>query len=295
MGDQGAVMGWIKLEKDLLTDPRIIRIAHALRQRFELSELEAETNIVESRNVTALPAVTVVLGALAQLWMLADTHIGEDNILSLGIDEIDQVIQIEGFCQLLPTDWLEILDSHHVKLPSFHEHNGTIAKTRALTAKRVTQHRNKVKRVAVTRRNGQALPDQTQTKTRPDQTKSPTMVERTRPTKAEPPEFSQFKLAYPKRAGSQPWGRALQAIHARLKEGHSWDEILDGVRRYADFCSATGKVGTEHVQQASRFCGPGQPPEFLQEWRLPATRAETRLEGNLASAVEFMRRTETKQ
>jgi len=121
------------------------------------------------------------------------------------------------------------------------------------------------------------------------------MVERTRPKRAEPPEFEKFKLAYPRRSGSQPWSRALQAIHARLREGHSWDEILDGTRRYADFCSATGKVGTEHVQQAARFCGPGQPPEFMQAWSLPATRADTRLAGNLSSAEEFMRRTETKQ
>jgi hypothetical protein len=107
---------------------------------------------------------------------------------------------------------------------------------------------------------------------------------------AEPPEFLKLKLAYPRRAGSQPWSRALQAINARLREGHSWDEILDGAHRYADFCSATGKVGTEHVQQAARFCGPGK--EFLQPWGLPATKADTRLNANLSAADEFMRRTE---
>lgn len=85
---------------------------------------------------------------------------------------------------------------------------------------------------------------------------------------ADEPEFEEFKSLYPKRAGSQPWPNALKAIRARLREGHSWAEILEGARRYARFVRATGKENTEYVQQAATFCGPSK--RFLEEFELPA-------------------------
>jgi hypothetical protein len=45
---------------------------------------------------------------------------------------------------LLPSDWLQIIDSDHVKLPDFHTHNGTTAKERALANKRQQKHRAKL-------------------------------------------------------------------------------------------------------------------------------------------------------
>jgi hypothetical protein len=278
------VSGWIKLEKDLREDLRVKRIAGQL----------IKCGVCNAPALRPAVAVTLVLGALAQLWMHADSFAREDDTLDITRHEIDELTGIQGFAQFLPADWLEILDSERVKLPGFQEHNGTTAKRKDQTAKRVSKHRAAKRNASplptTTPCNAPALPDQT--KTRPDQTKKeePTKVA-TRPrVVVEPPEFLRLKLAYPRRAGSQPWPRALQAINARLREGHSWDEILDGARRYADFCSATGKVGTEHVQQAARFCGPGK--EFLQPWSLPATKADTRLTGNLSAAEEFMRRTE---
>lgn len=80
-------------------------------------------------------------------------------------------------------------------------------------------------------------------------------------------QFELFKEKYPKRAGSQPWSRAFKVINARLREGHTWEEILQGVDRYARFCSATRKVGTEKVMQAATFCGPDKL--FTQSFDLP--------------------------
>lgn len=282
----GAVLsGWIKVEKDLKDDPRVIRMSRALcnadvtLQRFSSNAL-----------------VTLALGGLTQLWFYADTHIRDDDVLDLGIDDIDEIVGIKGFCQILPSDWLQVLDTNHVKLPGFHAHNGTQAKKKALTQKRVEKHRESVTHKSVSKKRTSvtnALPDQT----RPDLDQTETQEEPTmvaaRPLRPDPPEFLRFKATYPYRAGSQPWPRALQAITARLREGHSWAEILDGATRYAEFCLATGKVGTEHVQQAARFCGPGK--EFLQPWTLPSTKADVRLAGNLSAADEFMRRTEARR
>jgi hypothetical protein len=101
--------------------------------------------------------------------------------------------------------------------------------------------------------------------------------------KPPPPEFDDFKALYPPRAGSQPWPKALKAINARLADGHVWNEILDGTRRYQAFCRATGKERTEYVMQAATFCGPDK--RFLEPWNAPITKADNRTHSNLTAAA----------
>jgi hypothetical protein len=144
------VGGWIKLEKDLRDDVRVRRMA---------------AKLVRDGNATALQGVTLVLGGLYQLWSHADSFAREDDTLDITVNEIDELTCVQGFAQALPADWLEVLDENTVKLPGFQAHNGSEAKRRALTAKRVTHHRIQHKRSSVTPRNASALPDQT----RPDQ------------------------------------------------------------------------------------------------------------------------------
>lgn len=110
-----------------------------------------------------------------------------------------------------------------------------------------------------------------------------------RPDAGSAPQFAELQLIFPRRAGSQPWHDAKKAINARIREGHTWDEILAGAKRYAAFCRATGKEHSEHVMQAKRFCGPAKP--FLEPFDLPATAAETRLAANLSAAEKFKIRT----
>lgn len=149
--------GWIKFEKDLETDPRTVRVAKALASRLALSY---------GCNADALPGVTLVCGALTRLWCYADSHIRGDDTLDAGAAELDEWVGIPGFCALLPTDWLVIIDENHVEFPGFLSHNGIEAKKKALTQKRVSNHR---KRLASADCNAPALPDQT----RPDHLKSP--------------------------------------------------------------------------------------------------------------------------
>jgi hypothetical protein len=163
--------GWIKLEKELREDRRFTRMVDALLSRKN----ESVTSVTQMR-LLERNAVTQVLGGLAQLWMFADSHIREDDTLDITADEIDQLVGIEGFTKLMPSDWLEVFDANSVRLPDFQAHNGTEAKKRAVTAKRVKRHRIRTavsdvtqeKRTSVTR----ALPDQTrpdQTETRPEE------------------------------------------------------------------------------------------------------------------------------
>jgi hypothetical protein len=279
--------GWIKVEKDLRDDPRVIRMGRELRNAG-----------VTHERFTAAMHVTLVLGCLEVLWCYADTHIRQDDTLDLGVDEIDELVGLKGFCDLMPPDWLEVIDAQSVKLPDFHAHNGTEAKKKAQSQKRQERKRNadalqeltQASRTSVT----SALPDQDQTKTNTQTKKENTAASpRVADESDDDLAFEALRSVYPQRSGDQKWREARQAVNARLREGHTWEQILDGARRYAAWCKATGKLNTETVKQAATFVGPGKP--FLESWALPATKADTRLAGNLSAAEEFMRRTEAVQ
>lgn len=77
----------------------------------------------------------------------------------------------------------------------------------------------------------------------------------TRKTLSDDP-FSQIWATYPRRAGSNPRKAAYTAFYARVREGVGVGSLGEAVGRYATFCEATGKVGTEFVQQGQRFFGP---------------------------------------
>lgn len=83
------------------------------------------------------------------------------------------------------------------------------------------------------------------------------------------PWFQEFRAAYPARAGDQDWPRARSGASARLKEGHTTEQMIEGAKRYAAFVRATEKEGTEYVKQAGSFLGRGKA--FLLPWLPPAS------------------------
>lgn len=86
-----------------------------------------------------------------------------------------------------------------------------------------------------------------------------------------PAWFSEFRLAYPPRAGSQRWRDAERAANSRLAEGHVPREMIDGASRYASYCQGLGKLRTEFVLQAATFLGPNK--QFLEPWSMPESQA----------------------
>jgi hypothetical protein len=117
-----------------------------------------------------------------------------------------------------------------------------------------------------------------------------TTARKSRAKPEEPAEFLDLKIAYPNRAGDQGWRKALRAISARLDQGYTWQQIIEGAKRYAAYVRSTGSEDTQYVKQACVFVGPDL--HFLNDWKLPLTKAGTRLKTNLSAAEEFMRRTE---
>lgn len=150
--------GWIKFEKKLREDIRVKRMARIVPEL-----LPGLCNGDALHAVTL--CVTVILGALAQLWMHADTFAREDDTLDLTAEEIDGLVGIDGFSTILPSDWCALIDKGGVKLPNYQKHNGPKAKEQALGALRVAKHRanhgNGIPLQQESKCNGDALPDQT--------------------------------------------------------------------------------------------------------------------------------------
>ncbi len=73
------------------------------------------------------------------------------------------------------------------------------------------------------------------------------------------PSFQEAWAAYPQRSGNNPKLDAIKAWSARRKEGVKPELMLAGVTRYAAWCRATEKWGTEYVMRASTFFGPSKP------------------------------------
>ena len=139
-------------------------------------------------------------------------------------------------------------------------------------------------------RRDQTRPDATDSHT---QTHTHTQTEEKNPTavakRDAPTWFPDFKAAYPKRGGDQPWRSAGRSASARLAEGHTPTEFIEGAKRYAAYIRAVGKEGTEFVKQASTFLGPDKP--FLEPWDLPATKADARFAMNAETAVKWAEET----
>lgn len=83
---------------------------------------------------------------------------------------------------------------------------------------------------------------------------------------AYPEGFEIFWSAYPKREGSNPKNKAYSAWKARKREGVPCETMLEGVKRYQQYCDTRGQIGTGYVMQAQRFLGPGQ--EFENDWKV---------------------------
>lgn len=83
-------------------------------------------------------------------------------------------------------------------------------------------------------------------------------------SKSYPDQFECSWALYPKRAGGNSKRAAFRAWSARVRSGVEETEIHAGVERYAAYCEATRKVGTEYVKQASTFFGPNE--HYLETW-----------------------------
>lgn len=261
---------WIKLEKDRRDDPRVLRMARELRHA-------AVTLLRDESVFTPNIYVTLVLGCLDVLWCYADTHVREDDTLDLGPDEIDELVGLRGFCRLMPTDWLEIVDEKTVKLPDFHRHNGTEAKKKALSQKRSERYRRAHALPGVTQSSRTSVTEASLDQDRDlDQEKIHTGGARERAARSKPGisqtehhrRFGEFMAAYPPFSGQSNLIVAETHARNRVQEGVSWDELIAAAKRYAAWVAAGGVSTTAHVMRPETFLSSSARP-WAHTWDPP--------------------------
>jgi len=229
------------------------------------------------------------------LWVYADTHLDQEDCLAMGVIDVDKFVGIDGFCEILPAKWLQVLDRDScVKLPGYQAHNGSYERQNNLAAARMKRFRARQQNtgnVSVTRNGVTVTPLDLDLDKDLDQEKikNPSAS----PTPANDEQWLlDFKLAYPRRSGDQGWVKAKRAANARIGEGHTTEDFIAGAKRYAAFCEATGKTGTEYVKQACTFLGPDKP--FLNDWKPPPTKAEARQDRNISASQQWLAEQEAK-
>ncbi len=120
---------WIKLWKDMINDPRLLEAAARL---FDSYHIGIKTSSMGGDDLSNGDASrfgrAALLGALVTLWEYADTYIRDDDTLPLGADGVNALVGIEGFCDVIPNDWLLELDNGTIKLPGYCLKNQLVAR-----------------------------------------------------------------------------------------------------------------------------------------------------------------------
>lgn len=112
-----------------------------------MSWLKMEACTPEKAEVLAITArmgwddADLTVGKLFRMWRWFDQQTTNGNAAGVTTALLDRIVGVSGFCEAMQSvGWLEITESG-VSLPNFERHNGSTAKGRALTAKRVANHK----------------------------------------------------------------------------------------------------------------------------------------------------------
>jgi len=168
--------GWIRLDKDLRGDPRVLALADwymdALVQR--LTEAIVKSVPDDPRRETLLQCVpdlirdalapsrvTLALGSLASLWMYADSYLLKGNSLNLPLEKLALLCDVPvEFLQHLPPEWMQSDPKGKATLPDYIDKNSLDSREvrRAKTRLRTKRYRARI--AAVNPRGGKTTPKQ---------------------------------------------------------------------------------------------------------------------------------------
>ena len=87
-----------------------------------------------------------------------------------------------------------------------------------------------------------------------------------------PEEFEWLWTHKPERLGGNGKKSAYNACRARIKDGATWREMAEGLKRYAAHCKADGKLNTPYVMQMATFFGPDE--HYKASWGNPQQSAQ---------------------
>jgi hypothetical protein len=120
---------WIKMRTDLVTHPKVVRIASALNA---------------DKRPQGVPVVSDkfrVIGGLLAVWSVFDAHSVDGTLDGYTPEVLDDAIGFPGFTNALASvQWIAVT-SQGLVLPRFEDHNGQSAKRRAQDADRKRESR----------------------------------------------------------------------------------------------------------------------------------------------------------
>lgn len=183
---------WIKFEKATPDKPEVWAIAEALG-------IDPDA----------------VVGKLLRVWAWFDEQSESGNAPSVTKALLDRKVGVPGFCDAMTRcGWMND-DGEVVSLPNFGRHNGKTAKSRALTAKRVAEHKQRTNATS----NESVTPDAL-----------PREEKRRGPSPQAPhggrDRFADFWDAYPRKVGKKPSREKWQRKRLDAKA----DEIIADVK-----------------------------------------------------------------
>ncbi len=96
-------------------------------------------------------------------------------------------------------------------------------------------------------------------------------------------EIEALKAKYPPHAGRTDWISAEHHIRRHIDQGATWQEIREGVERYARHVQATNRM----VLNPARFFGDADRP-WSQAWPIPPSKAQVKQSSNIAAAQAWL-------
>ncbi|MBS0364925.1 MAG: hypothetical protein JSR67_03765 [Proteobacteria bacterium] len=132
--------GYIRMDKDLEDDPRVLALADAIGEAHGLARTQDDQPSPIARNAA--------MGALFRLWRHADTHIKRDNRLHAPLRMLVAVTGLSVTVLLsVSADWLVVHPDGTLELPDFAAKNVLMDKDnrRAKNRERQARHRAKMR------------------------------------------------------------------------------------------------------------------------------------------------------
>lgn len=120
--------GWIKFDKEMAEDPRLMQAAWALLERYVVARRSTAGGCDLSNGDASRFVGNALRGALVTLWVYADTHIRDDDTLPCDAFALDAIVGLDGFCEVMPDEWLVVEADGGVRLPGYCVKNGLNAK-----------------------------------------------------------------------------------------------------------------------------------------------------------------------
>lgn len=186
---------WIKFELATLDKPEVCQIADA-------ADIDLDAAV----------------GKLLRVWGWFDQQTENGNAPSVSKKLLDRLVGVNGFCNLMESvGWMNNQDGE-ISLPHFERHNGQTAKNRALTAKRVANHKVKSNAESNDAIVSDALPKEEKRREDKEQDQK-LLLER----------FDSFWKLYPNKVAKP---KALASFSKQCKDEQSFLMIMHGLSQH---------------------------------------------------------------